>query len=88
MDPTHPSLRGFEIDYRWESVQEEDFGLGVVVLFSSACIGVFVLFFMIICCGDVEEARSGPSGKDRESPRTPGGSSVSRKGATNSSYSQ
>lgn len=87
VDPTHPSLRGFEIDYRWESVQEEDFGLGVVVLFGSATIGVVVLFFMVVCCGDVEEARSGISGKDKESPRTPGGGAV-RKGATNSSYSQ
>lgn len=48
LDSSHPALRGFEMEYVWESVQEEDFGLGVIVMFSSAVIGFVFLFFLAI----------------------------------------
>lgn len=49
IDPTHPALRGFELQYRWESVQEEDFGLGVQVMFC-ACLLAFVAVFLVVVC--------------------------------------
>ena len=44
LDPSHPALRGFQLEYRWESVEEEDFALGVVVMFISALLGFVLLF--------------------------------------------
>ena len=49
LDPSHPALRGFEMEYRWESVQEEDFDLGVATLFLSAVLGFFLIFFLTVC---------------------------------------
>mmetsp|Transcript_21372 Transcript_21372/g.29406 ORF Transcript_21372/g.29406 Transcript_21372/m.29406 type:complete len:221 (+) Transcript_21372:281-943(+) len=48
LDSSHPALRGFEMEYIWESVQEEDFGLGVIVMFSSAVIGFVTLFLLAL----------------------------------------
>lgn len=48
VDPTHPALRGFEIVYEWESVQEEDFGLGVIVMFMSAVLSMFVMLCLVL----------------------------------------
>jgi hypothetical protein len=50
LDPSHPALRGFELQYRWESVQEEDFGLGVQVMFC-ACLAAFLAMFTVVICG-------------------------------------
>eukprot|EP01036_Dinobryon_divergens_P030212 gene30212-39418_t len=46
LDPSHPALRGFEVEYKWDSVQEEDFELGVATLFLSGVLGFFLIFFM------------------------------------------
>ena len=68
IDPSHPTLRGFEIDYRWESVQEEDFGLGVVVMFTSCLVGFVVLFLLVICNSDLVEM-PGSKWSNGKSPR-------------------
>jgi hypothetical protein len=49
IDPSHPALRGFELQYNWESVQEEDFGLGVQVMFCT-CLLAFVVVFLVVVC--------------------------------------
>ena len=49
LDPSHPALRGFEVEYKWDSVQEEDFELGVATLFLSAVLGFFLIFFLTVC---------------------------------------
>jgi hypothetical protein len=48
-------LRGFELQYRWENVQEEDFGLGVQVMFCSCLVAVTVLFLVVVCNSDLME---------------------------------
>jgi len=48
VDPSHPTLRGFELQYQWTSVQEEDFGFGVIVMFCSAIVAFLVLFCVIV----------------------------------------
>lgn len=44
----HPSLRTFEVKYRWVSVQEEDFAFGVQIMFVGAVIGFLILFCVVI----------------------------------------
>lgn len=65
IDPSHPALRGFELQYRWESVQEEDFGLGVQTMFC-ACLLAFLVMFTVIVCGselmDLSPQSAGSSG--------------------------
>lgn len=63
VDPTHPTLRGFELQYRWENVQEEDFGLGVIVMFCSALTAFFVLFTVVICNSELMDSL--PSSQSR-----------------------
>lgn len=53
VDPTHPALRGFELEYTWESVQEEDFGLGVIVMFVSAVVSIFVMICLVLSNSDI-----------------------------------
>ena len=48
MDPTHPILRGFILEYQWDSVQEEDFAMGVQALFLSVIVG-FIAILCMIC---------------------------------------
>lgn len=52
IDPTHPALRGFELMYMWESVQEEDFALGVITMFVCTIIGFGLLFCLVLCNGE------------------------------------
>ena len=40
------------MEYQWESVQEEDFNFGVSIMFLSAVLGFFLIFFMTICRDD------------------------------------
>lgn len=49
IDPTHPALRGFVLQYSWESVQEEDFGLGVQAMFCSCLVAFMVMFLVVVC---------------------------------------
>jgi len=65
VDSTHPTLRGFEIEYRWESVQEDDFGMGVTVLFVSALMGFSLLFGMILCHGETVDGPTRPKASSR-----------------------
>lgn len=60
VDPSHPALRGFQLEYRWENVQEEDFGLGVVSMFISALLGFVVIFFMIVCSSEMSNSLDTP----------------------------
>lgn len=53
VDPTHPALRGFELEYTWESVQEEDFVLGVIVMFVSAVVSIFVMICLVLSNSDI-----------------------------------
>ena len=55
IDPSHPALRGFELQYSWESVQEEDFGLGVQVMFCSCLVAFFVMFLVVVCGSELME---------------------------------
>eukprot|EP01040_Poterioochromonas_malhamensis_P010785 gene10785-11756_t len=47
IDPTHPTLRGFELVYTWENVQEEDIALAIQVLFASDLSLVFAELSLI-----------------------------------------
>lgn len=63
---THPALRGFELEYRWENVAEEDFALGVIFMFWSVIIGFIVLFITIFYyTEDTEIIRYGGLTADR-----------------------
>jgi hypothetical protein len=77
VDPTHPALRGFEIVYRWESVQEEDFGSGVIVMFTASLIGFVVLFTLVICNSELMDLPPTPASSSRSS------SSISAKSKRN-----
>jgi len=61
VDPTHPALRGFELQYHWTSVQEEDFGFGVIVMFCSAIVAFVVLFSVVVCNSELMDA--GPASR-------------------------
>jgi len=61
VDPTHPALRGFELEYTWESVQEEDFGLGVIVMFISAVVSIFVMICLVLFDSDIMGASASAS---------------------------
>ena len=61
IDPTHPSLRGFEIQYHWENVEEEDFSAGMRALVVSAFLGVLIIFVVVMM--NAESAMSSPSNK-------------------------
>lgn len=43
LDPNHPSLTAFEIKYKWESVQEDDFPFAITVMFSTSLLIVLVI---------------------------------------------
>jgi hypothetical protein len=73
VDPTHPTLRGFELQYQWVSVQEEDFGLGVIVMFCSALVFFVLLFGVILFNSDLVD-QVGP---------IPGSTSRARKNRSN-----
>jgi hypothetical protein len=68
MDPTHPTLRGFNLEYQWDSVQEEDFAFGVRVLFMSAIIG-FIVILSMICSHISIFDRNDPRSKKNSSGR-------------------
>jgi hypothetical protein len=61
IDPTHPTLRGFELEYHWESVEEEDLTLGIQVLFISAVFGFFVLAGMLFCYTEIDYITTEPN---------------------------
>eukprot|EP00598_Pedospumella_elongata_P017038 CAMPEP_0184993464 /NCGR_PEP_ID=MMETSP1098-20130426/45667_1 /TAXON_ID=89044 /ORGANISM="Spumella elongata, Strain CCAP 955/1" /LENGTH=194 /DNA_ID=CAMNT_0027519303 /DNA_START=97 /DNA_END=681 /DNA_ORIENTATION=+ len=61
VDPSHPTLRGFELQYQWTSVQEEDFGLGVIVMFCSAIVAFLVLFSVIVCNSELMDVPPTPA---------------------------
>eukprot|EP01038_Epipyxis_sp_PR26KG_P014601 gene14601-19608_t len=56
LDPSHPALRGFEITYMWENVQEEDFGFGVISLFITSVVAFLTLFCLVIFSSDSNPA--------------------------------
>lgn len=78
IDPTHPALRGFELQYRWESVQEEDFGLGVQVMFCACLLAFVVVFLVVVCNSELVEPI----------PRTSGSGGSAGGGYSGSSYSK
>lgn len=80
MDPTHPTLRGFHIEYVWDSVQEEDFSLGARVMFTLAILFVLGIFAMV--CAHVDFVEPNLS-KQNQSPRGRG----DRKGMTSTTAS-
>ena len=43
------------MDYRWESVQEEDFAWGVMFMFTSTVLGFVLLFCIVVCYADSED---------------------------------
>lgn len=47
LDPSHPSLTGFELVTKWEGVQEENFARGIFVLFWSVLI-IFIGLFVVV----------------------------------------
>ena len=71
-------MRGFELEYTWESVQEEDFGLGVIVMFSifvmicSAVVSIFVMICLVLCNSDIMGASIPSSIKTKQSKGSAG----------------
>eukprot|EP01031_Cornospumella_fuschlensis_P026090 gene26090-31507_t len=47
IDPSHPSLRGFKISFKFTNVAAEDFSLARRTMFS-VCVAVFVGFFVLV----------------------------------------
>jgi len=76
VEASHPALRGFEIEYQWESVQEEDFGAGVITMFLAALLGFLVLFLMILCNGEIVEGPTYLSTSKTKTTSTPARSTV------------
>eukprot|EP01039_Chlorochromonas_danica_P005461 gene5460-6012_t len=48
IDPSHPALRGFQLFYRWQSLEEEDFPLGQGCLLTITLCCFFVLASLTI----------------------------------------
>lgn len=48
IDPSHPALRGFQLFYRWQSIEEEDFQLGQGCLLTITLCCFFVLASLTI----------------------------------------
>jgi hypothetical protein len=44
LDPNHPSLTAFEIEYKWRPIQDQDIEMGIYALFLLA---VFFLFGLV-----------------------------------------
>lgn len=44
LDPHHPSLTAFEIEYKWKGIQDQDIALGIYALFTTS----LLLFLVII----------------------------------------
>lgn len=47
LDPNHPSLKAFEIVYKWQGTQDDDISLGVYALFVMSLI-VFILLYTMV----------------------------------------
>jgi hypothetical protein len=52
LDPQHPSLTAFDLEYRWEAVQESDLRLGVVAMFVITLLLLCFLVGYITCTYD------------------------------------
>lgn len=48
LDPSHPSLRGFELEYRWKEAPVEDPLFGLQVLCGTCLIGFMLIFIVVI----------------------------------------
>ena len=55
IDPTHPSLHGFEIVYKWKNAEVEDPVFGLQVLCGTALIGFMIIFMYIISNAESED---------------------------------
>lgn len=47
IDPSHPSLTAFEITYRWNSIEDNDFPLAISVMFGSTALVTLGLGYMV-----------------------------------------
>jgi hypothetical protein len=47
IDPSHPSLTAFEITYRWNNLQEDDFPFAISMMFGSSLIAMLGLGLMV-----------------------------------------
>lgn len=56
IDPTHPSLHGFEIVYKWKEAEVEDPIFGLQVLCGTALVAFMIIFMVIIVNAEDEEA--------------------------------
>lgn len=69
IDPTHPSLHGFEIVYKWKEAEVEDPVFGLQVLCGTSLIAFMIIFMVIIVNAEDEEAAE--SNKKERAQKTP-----------------
>lgn len=54
IDPSHPTLRGFQLEYEWRDAPIEDPRFGLQVLCFSCFIGFIILVVVIVINADAE----------------------------------
>ncbi len=52
LDSSHPTLRGFELEYKWENAQEEDFRAGLISMFLSCMVGLVAIIGWVFLWSD------------------------------------
>lgn len=70
IDPSHPTLRGFEIEYIWENVAEDDVLLGAQTLFISTIFGFLVLVTIVLWNTNYDGIPSSSDSEKKIKPKT------------------
>jgi hypothetical protein len=70
IDPSHPSLRGFEIAYRWKDAETEDPVFGLQVLCGTTLIAFMIIFIVVIMSAEQEEVPTNAPSKETKRPRS------------------
>ncbi len=71
LDTSHPSLTAFHVQYRWESLDEEDFGFAVTAMFSLSVVVVSALGYAVYSSHPIT-LTSRPSKNEKEKLGTKG----------------
>ena len=48
LDPAHPSLTAFEVEYKWKGIQEQDVVSGIYAMFILTIIWLIILFIVVV----------------------------------------
>lgn len=78
VDASHPAMTAFELVHRWEAVHDNDFRLGIVVMFSSTLLIIILMISYIAYTYDRDSNQSTKSDSRRESQGSMGDSGYIR----------